>query len=427
MIATVILSTVASPACLSQGANPADVSGPVDIQANEQEFAGDQIIAKGNVRVVYKDSVIRGPQATLQRDPNGSPQQAVFSGHPHFVQGKNLIDADTLMFDIAKSIVVADGHAHSEVEQSEGSTGDSNKTDKASTTSKKPLAPTGLKSKKSSQPSGGEKIITDADHQVYDSNEDKFEATGHVKVIHTDIVVHAEKLQLVYGTDKKPETAIFTGGVVAQQGQNNTIADNITYSLSTRRLQASGHVKSKVIQPKKSDTIKKAEASGGGAAPGSPTRLQSAPGAAYAATTSNATPNTSSDNEPIIVTSNSQENSEETGRLSADGNVKVYYEDMVGAGPKAILVRNAEGRAERVYFVGRSQVVQSGRRWIADRITISVADKKVLAEGNSKALIIQQGPVKSSPSNQNVAPSKLASKTGSATTSISASKVVTPQ
>src|SRR5262249_30439489 len=109
-------------ASLAQAPKAPEASGPVDIQANEQEFAGDKIIAKGNVRVVYKDSVVLAPQATLQRDPGGNPQVAMFTGHPHLVQGKSVIDADTLMFDIANSRVVADGNAHSEVEQTEGDT-----------------------------------------------------------------------------------------------------------------------------------------------------------------------------------------------------------------------------------------------------------------------------------------------------------------
>ncbi|HNB17275.1 MAG TPA: hypothetical protein PLC15_17965, partial [Candidatus Obscuribacter sp.] len=59
-----------------------------------------------------------------------------------------------------------------------------------------------------------------------------------------------------------------------------------------------------------------------------------------------------------------------------------------GIGPKVILVRNVEGQAERVYFVGRSQITQPGKRWIADKIVMTVADRKVLAEGNTRAIIL---------------------------------------
>lgn len=429
-IVPVILSVVLGQgaASLAQGPEPAQVSGPVDIQANEQEFAGDQIIAKGNVRVVYKDSIIHAPMATLQRDAGGNPQKAIFTGHPHLVQGKSLIDADTLMFDIANSKVIAEGHAHSEVEQTEDTAKKDDKGGSAAGGEKKALVPIKPKGK-GDQPAGAEKIVTDADHQEYDRSQDKFEATGHVKVIHGDIVVHSEKLQLVYGTDKKPETAIFTGQVVAKQGQNNTIADTITYSLTTRRLQATGHVKSKVVQPKKEDAPKKADSSQQGVDAVPQASLPADPGAAYAATTSDArkNPSAAGEDDPIVVTSNSQENSEETGRLSAEGNVKVYYQDMVGIGPKVIMVKNSEGRAEKVYFVGRSQVSQTGRRWIADRITIVVADKKVLAEGNTKAMIIQQSPGKSAPSFPAVGDSKLAGRPSAAPTSISARKIETPQ
>ena len=84
--------------------------GPIDIKAEEQEFAGDHIIARGHVRVVYKDSVIVAPVATLYRDVNtGQPQKAIFTGHPHLVQGNNKIDADTLVFEMVSSKIMADG------------------------------------------------------------------------------------------------------------------------------------------------------------------------------------------------------------------------------------------------------------------------------------------------------------------------------
>ena len=52
-------------------------SQPVDIQAAEQEFLGDRV-AKGAVRVVYKDSVITGPEATLFKDANGQDAARYF-------------------------------------------------------------------------------------------------------------------------------------------------------------------------------------------------------------------------------------------------------------------------------------------------------------------------------------------------------------
>lgn len=417
-IAPVILSLVLAmaPAVLAAAPPAPDVSGPVDIQANEQEFAGDQIIARGNVRVVYKDSIVHAPVATLQRDAEGNPQRAIFTGHPHFSQGKNVIEADTLTFDIANSRVVADGNSHSEVEQGESPDKKDEKTAKNGTDTKKSL----ITGPGKGDDSGPQRIITDADHQEYDRSSDKFEATGHVKVVHSDIIVHAEKLHMVYGTDKKPETAIFNGNVVAQRGQNNTMADTISYSLNTKRLQATGHVKSKVVQPKKDDKTKKADAGGAGKYPGDP-------GAAYGATAPDAGSSSSAGaEETIIVTSNSQESSEESGRLAADGNVRVYYQDMVGIGPKAILLRNSEGKADKVFFVGRSQVSQTGRRWIADRITISVADKKVLAVGNTRAFIIQQKPAGAKPDIP--APDgKLAGKPAAGGSSISSRKIETPQ
>jgi lipopolysaccharide assembly outer membrane protein LptD (OstA) len=150
----------------------------------------------------------------------------------------------------------------------------------------------------------------------------------------------------------------------------------MTYTLATKRLQATGHVKSTVIQENKPGTPKK-NILGSKDPVGMP--------AAHAATTGGE----EAKDDVVIITSDSQDYSRETGRMTANGNVRVVYQDITGAGPTAILVRNAQGKAERVVFSGRSQISQPGRRWIADRIEMAMEDKKVIATGNTKALILQ--------------------------------------
>jgi lipopolysaccharide assembly outer membrane protein LptD (OstA) len=366
---------------MAQAPVAAAAQGPIDIQANEQEFAGDEVIAKGNVRVKYKDSVVTAPEAHLMRDPGGNPQKAIFVGHPHLIQGNNKIDAETLTFEVATSRVIAEGHAHSEV------------LDNGPDTSKKPASTTAGGTEKApeslgqissglggSKPAGGapERIVTDADRQEYDRSTGKFLAQGHVHVIHGDINVKADKLQLVYGLDNKPETALFSGGVNATQGKNTTIADNMIYSLSTKRLQATGHVKSTVIQEKKETTAPKKNT-----VSFDPVGMQSA----HAAEITGNEPKEK--DETVVITSDTQDFSRETNRMSANGNVRIYYQDMIGAGPAAVLVRNSLNRPERIVFSGRSQISQPTKRWIADHIEMTIADKKVLATGNTKAILLQ--------------------------------------
>src|ERR1700722_13710833 len=86
---------------------PPQATGPVDIQANEQEFADKTVVAKGDVTVTYKDSVITGPEVELFRDDAGQPQKAIFVGQPHLVQNDSKINADTLIFEIANSKFIA--------------------------------------------------------------------------------------------------------------------------------------------------------------------------------------------------------------------------------------------------------------------------------------------------------------------------------
>jgi OstA-like protein. len=91
---------------------------------------------------------------------------------------------------------------------------------------------------------------------------------------------------------------------------------------------------------------------------------------------------------PIYITSDSQDYNQLTGRMDASGNVKIKYQDTTGSGPKVVMIRNADGQAEKVVFVGRSQITQAGKRWIADKIVMMVEDRKILAEGNTKAFIL---------------------------------------
>ena len=273
---------LALPALTQTQANPPGAGGdsPIDIQANEQEFAGDTVLINGNVKVMYKDCTIYSPQATLIRTPDGQPKLAIFKGHPHLVQGANKMDADTLEFEIATGQIIADGHSHSEV----ASEGDDDKKDDKKDDSKDKISTksddTADKSKnggtgsdttiavasstaaskskqkvqKSMKGTAPKMIITDADHLEYVQAGGKFEAQGHVYMKTGDIVVHSDKVQLMYGADNRPEAAIFAGNVSATRFDNNTLADNMTYFLSTQKLQATGNVRSKVIQknnPKK--------------------------------------------------------------------------------------------------------------------------------------------------------------------------------
>lgn len=427
LIVMIAASPLVVPLALPAIGQMAGPSGPIDIHANEQEFAENQVIAKGNVVVKYKDSVVYAPLATLFRDAGGNPQRAIFTGHPRLTQGANKIDADSLTFEVATSKIIAAGHAHSEViseasdkkpaTTSGDATANGAGTDGDTTTASanNPASAAGDLTKELGGKKGAakaEKIITDSDRQEYDRATGKFEAVGNVRVQHGEIVVKSEKLQLIYGPDSKPEAAVFTGGVNAVQGKNSTSADTMTYTLATHRLQATGHVKSTVIQERK-EGQKKPTIGFMKDPVGMP--------AAHAATTGGDEPQ----EDKVIITSDTQDYSRETGRMSANGNVRVFYQDVIGAGPTAILVRNKEGKAERVVFTGRSQISQPGRRWIADRIEMAMDDKKVLATGNTKAILLQMPKGPQQKQAAPVPPSEMLAVNKNK--QISATKVPTPQ
>lgn len=314
-------------------------SGPIDITADEQEFADDHVLAKGKVRVTYGDTIIDGPIAKLFRDETGAANRAVFTGNPRLVQGKNKINAAKLTFELKTSSIIADGNAHSEVYTDED-TGSQN--DKAA---------------------GGSKIITDSQRQDYDRESGRFEAHGNVRVNTGDVRVTAKHMKIVYGTNRKPEAAVFTGDAIAYQNKNVTQADNITYFMTTQRMQATGHVRSRVIE-EKSDA----------GDDGSSGKIASSQKDA---------------NQPILIYSDAQDYNKQTNRMDAVGNVKIYYQDSIGKGPKVALIKDANGKPERMIFTGRSQVNQPGRKWIGDKITLMIETRKVLAEGNTRAVIVQ--------------------------------------
>lgn len=368
MLAVAIVGSCALPSVQAQAGG-----GNIDIKADEQEFADDRMIARGKVCVVKGDTVVYAPMATLYKDAAGQPDKAVFTGHPKLSQGQNKISADTLTFQIKTSVIVADGHAHSEV---------------VSTQEEKEKDEEGNegKAKKTTQV-----VITDSNRQEFEQTTGKFEAKGNVRVVTQDVVVNSDHMRLVYGTNRKAEAAVFTGGVKARQNKNLTEADNMTYFFNTQRLQATGHVRSRVVEEGQKESLLPLPETKKEPVAQKP-RIVGTAGGAIASTKSTVYNVYSEKDEdpPIIIYSDSQDYNKETGRMDAVGNVKVWYKDTQGKGSHVVMVKNMDGETERVVFLGRSQIIQPGRRWIGDRITLVVKDRKVIAEGNTRAFIVQK-------------------------------------
>ena len=412
-------------------AGPAS-SGPIDIQADSQDFAGDVVFAKGHVKVIFKDSTVYADDAQLFKDPQGQPQMAIFTGNPHLLQKANKIDANKLTFMMAVNKIIADGNAHSEV------SGDADEvpggeTSKISTAPAPVVAPaaSAAPAKKKTDAGGwqddeaeapaaapvaaaapsdapakpAEKIFVNSDHQEYESETGHFVATGHCKVKHGEIKVDSENLNLVYGADGKPETALFGGTVTANQNGNTTKAEHMTYSLVTQRLQASGNVRSKVIQQKPATSeLKKGALTAEEKKSDVKIKVKKADGTIKELSKEEADKFGIVDegekkksktfelvmdsNEPIYIISDSQDYIKENGKMTALGNVHVYYNDNKGLGHKMVMTRNNEGKADKMIFTGRSQIVQPGKRWIGDKITFLVPTERVVSEGNTKAIIL---------------------------------------
>ncbi len=400
-LVSLLAATIALSPMMALAQEPS--GGPIDIQADEQEFGDDRVIARGKVKVVHGDTIIRAPMATLFRDPAGQPKLAIFTGNPILIQGVNTIKAAKLTFDIKEAKILAEGNAHSEV-MSNGMDGgggggaaapapkkgkkapttlnpedepeEAQPQDETDSTAEEPKDPTAeAPVKKPAGESKPQKIITDSDRQEFERTSGKFEAHGNVRVVTQGINVKSNHLKLVYGTDQKAEAVVFTGDVTAKRDANVTQADVMTYFLTTQRLQATGHVKSKVVQQKAAEPKK-----------GGPQVVNSSP---ETAGNSKVMDLSGKSGQEIIIISDAQDYNKDSGRVDAEGRVRLYYGTTVGIGPKMTVLTNEFGETDKVVFIGRSQITQPGRRWIADRITYTVEDNKVLAEGNTRAIIIK--------------------------------------
>ena len=371
--------------------------GQIDIKADEQEFAQGHVIARGKVRVDYGETVIYGPKATLYRDDSGAASSAVFTGSPHLKQGKNTIKASKLTFDVKTKSILAVGNAHSEIfTEDSGPEPDPKEKEEEEEEGKLKTLDKGKDSLIASKNNKkDQKIITDSHKQEYERGSGKFEAHGNVRVKTGEIKVIADHMKIVYGNDRRAESAIFTGHAQAEQGKNITQADRITYFLTTQRLQATGNVRSKVIE-EKTDAGEMADSEGTNIA----TKKQDDGKIKFVSFGDG-----DKVDAPVYIFSDSQDYNKETNRMDAVGNVRMIYKDTRGRGPRITLVKNKYGKAEKVIFTGRSQISQPGRRWIGDKITLTLHDRKVLAEGNTKAIIVKDKPATTKPQrNSNPAP-----------------------
>lgn len=425
-LANLLAATVALNPMIALAQEMAPASGPIDIVADEQEFGEDRVIARGKVKVVHGDTIIRAPIATLFRDEAGQPKLAIFTGSPTLVQGTNSIRANKLTFDIKAAKILAEGNAHSEVisnsmdaDQKPAPAAGGKGAAAKKQPPKKPtpddemepdLPPDDEKAQDNGDPkdpnpnppkaqqqgeSKPQKIITDSDKQEFERTSGKFEAHGNVRVTTQGINVRSNHLRLLYGADQKAEAVVFTGDVTAKRDANVTQADVMTYFLTTQRLQATGHVKSRVVQEKAAGPKKGGPQVNNSAQSGGNTGMMSL---------------SKNDAQEIIIISDAQDYNKDTGRVDAEGRVRLYYGATTGIGPKISIMSNEFGETEKVIFTGRSQITQPGRRWIADRITYTVEDNKVLAEGNTRAIIVKNTPAAGSPGAPKAAPQAVPAK-----------------
>ena len=71
--------------------------------------------------------------------------------------------------------------------------------------------------------------------------------------------------------------------------------------------------------------------------------------------------------------------------IAISGNIIVTYKNATVLAPKAIITNDLQGKAEKAVFIGNSKLHLSDRELSADKITIYLNTKLIIAEGNTKS------------------------------------------
>ena len=185
-------------------------------------------------------------------------------------------------------------------------------------------------------------VVINSNVQEYDTKTGVMTATGDVTIKYKEIETYSNKA--IVKTDKNGDlrTLELIGNGRVKQQKNDSSADRFFYNASTKVVTATGN------------------------------------------TTSNMVDN---DGKTLILKSNMQEFMQDKNVFSANGNVRVWYDDYYAVGPKINVYPNQNGKPNDIYFVGRSSITQGVRTIYADKIKMKLKPKDFQAEGNTRTVI----------------------------------------
>lgn len=192
--------------------------GLITVKADEQQFNNktQEVKAKGNIVIHYKDSVISGDNATLTNDQQGKPVKAIISGNARFVRGVSTVRAGSIAMDLNSTNINASGGVNTV---------------------------TTLK--------GAGRVTMRSSSQVYNKAANTVTGTGSVKMSYQDYIATGPKAVLYLSGKNSLKEIIFTGRSQIHDAMRKVTADKIKVTVDPKNFYAEGNVKTQFKQVNK--------------------------------------------------------------------------------------------------------------------------------------------------------------------------------
>ncbi|MEM0951793.1 MAG: LptA/OstA family protein [Cyanobacteria bacterium P01_H01_bin.74] len=183
-----------------------------------------------------------------------------------------------------------------------------------------------------------------ADRQSYNPNLREYNLSGKVHVTFQNMEIVGNQAKIEMDESGKPQLANFYNRpvfkhTVPEKGQNQVIGNTFKLFLTQDKYNASGDVES-VVNTVAAD--------------------------------------------PFLIYADTQSFDNNRRIVTANGNVKVDYQDTKAFSNSANLRMSADGNAERVIFTGNAKIEKEASEIFGNRITVMVGSGNLIAEHNVK-------------------------------------------
>lgn len=186
------------------------------MKSEVQEFdsLNDTIKASGGVVMNYKDIATNSSTLLINMNKEGKPQKVVFNGSVKIVEGKNIINANNVIFNPVTNDMIANGNVRSKTILDDGTL-----------------------------------VLITSDNQQYNKASNTMLSSGHVKVVYKDYVAFGPKAMILSDkTSSKPNKIMFIGRSNIKEGSRQIEADRIEIIMDPKNFSAEGDVRTRFVQ-----------------------------------------------------------------------------------------------------------------------------------------------------------------------------------